>query len=108
MLSRRHGNHPTNRPALGLPILQFFSSRGHTVKWEQGRGNRDEAKGRFASPVLLRPHRDAQGKWHALVIFVDAHKWPVGKPVYLDGQPRLVSLGLYEAMKKDPNLSSFP
>ena len=70
---------------------------------------------RFASPVLLlRPHRDAQGKWHALVIFVDAHKWPndpmTGKPkqVFLNGQPRSVSLDLYETMKADPALRPFP
>ncbi len=106
-LARHRGNHPTHRPALGLPILQFFSSRGQTVKWEQGRGNRDEPKGRFASPVLLRPHRGVEG-WRALVIFVESRRWDTSRLVYLDGQPRAVSLGLYEAMKKDPKLSNFP
>jgi len=109
----------TFRPALGLPIVQFFSSLGDdsqgplkrdkaTVNWEYGRGTQQEPKGRFASPVLLRPHRDTQGHWHALVVFVDAHKWPQGKQVFLNGQPRAVSLDLYEAMKRDPNLKPFP
>ena len=106
----------TFRPALGLPIIQHFSSLGSdhgpikrwvaTVNWglEPSRG---APKGRFASPVLLRPHRDAQGRWHALVIFVDAHKWPAGKKVFLNGQERDVSLDLYEAMKADPALMPF-
>jgi len=110
------------RPALGLPIVQYFSSQPkgqpNTVNWEFGRGTDQEPKGRFASPVLLRPHKDAQGKWHALVIFVDAHKWPndpaTGKPKqvflngHLNGQPRQVSLELYEQMKADPRLHPFP
>jgi hypothetical protein len=109
----------TFRPALGLPIIQFFSSLGDatgptsrgraTVNWEWNWDTeKDRGKGRFASPVLLRPHRDAQGNWHALVIFVEAHKWPQGKPVFLNGQPRDVSLELYEAMKADPALKPFP
>lgn len=65
-------------------------------------------EGRFASPVLLRPHRDADGKWRALVIFVDAHRWPEGKPVFLNGQPRNVSLDLYDAMKNDPRTNTLP
>jgi len=97
----------TYRPALGLPIIQRYGT-GNISNWEFGSGNPAEPKGRFASPVLLRPHRDAQGNWHALVIFVDAHKWPEGKPVFLNGQPRTVSRDLYEAMKKDPNLKPFP
>jgi hypothetical protein len=49
-----------------------------------------------------------------LVIFVDAHKWPsdlaTGQPkqVFLNGQPRAVSLDLYEAMKADPRLQALP
>lgn len=56
---------------------------------------------------FARPHREAEGQWHALVIFVDAHKWPndpaTGRPkqVFLNGQPRNVSLDLYDAMKAD-------
>lgn len=75
-------------------------------------------KGRFASPVLLRPHRDAAGRWHALVVFVDAHAWPSGKPVFLNGQERQVAMitrkdgkkspALYEEMKTDPRLKPFP
>jgi len=98
----------TFRPTLGLPIIQFFSSQpkgSNKVNWDFGSGN---AKGRFASPVILRPHRDALDKWHSLVIFLDAHKWPESHPVYLNGQPRAVSLALYEAMKSDPGLKPFP
>lgn len=113
-LSGRVAEGPTFRTTLGLPILQFFSSSHNTVNWEYGRGMQGEPKGRFASPVLLRPHKDAQGKWHALVIFVEAHKWPTdpvtGKPkqVFLNGQPRAVSLDLYEKMKADSALKPFP
>jgi len=98
----------TFRPALGLPIIQFFSSQPtgqNKVNWEFGTG---KAKGRFASPVVLRPHRDTQGQWHALVIFVDARQWPDGTPVFVNGEKREVSLELYEAMKKDPALNLFP
>jgi hypothetical protein len=58
--------------------------------------------------VILRPHKDAQGRWRALVIFVDARRWPEGKPAYLDGRPRAVSLDLYDAMKSDPTLEPYP
>jgi hypothetical protein len=103
----------TFRPALGLPIIQYFSSlqdnrgqqlsRGRsTVNWEWSQDG-----GRFASPVILRPHKDSQGNWHALVIFVDAMKWPAGKKVHLNGHERNVSLDLYEAMKTDKSLTSF-
>lgn len=54
------------------------------------------------------PHRDATGNWHALVIFVEAHSWPEGKPVFLNGQPRRVLLDLYNQMKQDPRLQPFP
>jgi hypothetical protein len=98
----------TYRPAIGLPIIQRFQNGG-TVSWDESWNPQcHKGEGRFASPVLLRPHRDAQGKWHALVIFVDAHKWPVDKKVYLNGQERSVSLGLYEAMKEDARLKPFP
>lgn len=97
-------NLPAFRPALGLPIIQ----RTNGVKnWEYGRGSAQEPKGRFASPVILRPHKDAQGKWYALIIFVDARQWPAGKQAYLESQPRAVSLDLYNAMKEDPQLSPF-
>lgn len=109
-----HGGHgETYRPTLGLPIIQFFSSLGGpkgpishakaTVNWEFERDG-----GRFASPVILRPHQDAEGKWRALVIFVDAKKWPAGKQVYLNGIPRTVSMDLYNTMKADRILTQFP
>lgn len=102
----------TFRPALGLPIIQRFQSGG-TVNWEYDwERERRTPKGRFASPVFLRPHRDAQGNWHALVIFVDAHKWPENHQVQLvvnrTASPRLVSPALYEAMKNDNRLQPFP
>ncbi len=110
----------TFRPALGLPIIQYFSSLGDPTRgpiprgratvnwdWEWNHGKK-KGEGRFASPVLLRPHRDAAGKWHALVIFVEAHKWSTGKQVYLNGRPRNVSLDLYDAMKNDQRLKPFP
>ena len=90
------------RPALGLPIIQRIQ-RG-TNQWNE----RQNTAGRFASPVILRPHKDALGRWHALIIFVDAKKWPKGEQVYLNGRPRTVSLELYEAMKQDPRLQAFP
>jgi CRISPR-associated protein Cmr1 len=93
---------PAFRPALGLPIIQ--RTQHGTNQWNQ----RQNASGRFASPVILRPHKDAQGHWHALVIFVDAKKWPQGQRVYLNGQPRAVSLDLYDAMKHDDRLQPFP
>lgn len=105
-------SHETYRPAIGLPIIQRYSRIKTTNNWDFGAGGQREPKGRFASPVILRPYREiaASGKpvWRALVIFVDAHKWPVGKRVYLNGQPRSVSLELYEAMKNDSRLSKFP
>ena len=85
------------RAALGLPILTKYGNWNATSKG-----------GRFASPVILRPYKDAQGHWHALVIFVDAKKWPQGQRVYLNGQPRAVSLDLYDAMKHDERLQPFP
>ncbi len=107
LLNRKgQGSDQTFRPAIGLPIIQRFQS-GETVNWEWN-VQKKKSNGRFASPVLLRPHRDGQGNWHALVIFVDAHKWPEGKQVFLNGEPRGVSLDLYEAMKKDATLEAFP
>ena len=95
------------RPALGLPIIQRTQNGTNNWEWDWNK-QKKKPKGRFASPVILRPHRDAQGKWYALVIFVDAYKWPDGHLVYLNGQPRNVSLDLYEAMKSDPDLKPFP
>jgi CRISPR/Cas system CMR-associated protein Cmr1 (group 7 of RAMP superfamily) len=100
---------PAYRAALGLPIGQRFNG-GRTVKWEFGRRPN---KGRFASPVILRPYRVAAQQWRALVIFVDAHEWPddtmrlspaTGQPmprqVYLDDIAHDVSRDLYAEMKR--------
>jgi CRISPR-associated protein Cmr1 len=94
------------RPALGLPIIQRTASGTNHWEWEYD-AQRHKPFGRFASPVILRPHKDANGKWHALVIFVDAKQWPAGKEVFFNGLPRSVSLDLYEAMKADRALVSF-
>lgn len=94
----------TYRPALGLPIVQFFSRSRGKVNWEFGD---KKSPGRFASPILLRPHRDASGAFHALVIFVESRKWPENHPVHLNGLKRPVSLELYEKMKADEVLSDF-
>jgi CRISPR type III-B/RAMP module RAMP protein Cmr1 len=93
---------PGYRAVLGMPLITKYGT------WNAEKPDKPGGtKGRFASPVLLRPHRDTQGKWHALVIFLDAHRWPVTKRVFLDGQPREVCLDLYEAMKRDPRLEAF-
>jgi CRISPR/Cas system CMR-associated protein Cmr1 (group 7 of RAMP superfamily) len=105
------------RAALGLPIVQYFSSapkgRPNTVMWDwEWDPQKNKGQGRFASPVLLRPHKDAQGNWHALVIFIEAHKWPENRQVHLScgdsHETRRVSLDLYNEMKKDSRLKPFP
>ncbi len=105
------GNLPAYRAAIGLPIIQFYSSlpEGSNIKnWDESwNPQKRKGEGRFASPVILRPYRDPMGQWRALVIFVESMKWPAEKPVYLNGQKRSVSLDLYEAMKKDETLSEF-
>lgn len=98
---------PAFRPALGLPIIQRTGNGTKNWEWNWNTQRR-RAEGRFASPILLRPHRDASENWHALVIFVDAMKWPANKQVFLNGQPRTVSSDLYDAMKNDCQLSPFP
>jgi len=95
------------RPALGLPIIQRIRNGTNNWEWDWN-AIKGKAEGRFASPVILRPHRDAERNWHALVIFVEALKWPEGKQVFLNGKARSVSLDLYEAMKRDSKLAPFP
>jgi CRISPR/Cas system CMR-associated protein Cmr1 (group 7 of RAMP superfamily) len=97
----------TYRPAIGLPIVQRYSSDNAAVYWNYGSGLRGEGRGRFASPVLLRPYRSPTGQWQALVIFVNTHRWPAGRQVHIDGHPRAVSPDLYEAMQRDPALQPF-
>jgi CRISPR-associated protein Cmr1 len=96
----------TFRPALGLPIFQKFSGGGPTVKWEM-----PGPKGsRFASPVLLRPHKLPDGTIVPLVIFVEARKWNTTNQVMVGRMRKDVSLDLYEAMKTSPlsNVAPFP
>ena len=114
-IAASHASGAAFRPALGLPIMSKYGEWHESFDGAKARRNpRYKGEGRFASPVLLRPYRDGQGNWHALVIFVDAHKWPddpaTGQPkqVFLNGRPRAVSLELYMARKNDPSLASFP
>lgn len=94
-------NQTAFRPALGLPIIQR-TQRGEN-NWEL---SSQAPKGRFASPVLLRPHR-LQNQYWGLVIFVESRKWPKETPAYMGRQQVAVSLDLYEAMKNDTILEPF-
>lgn len=91
------------RPALGLPIIQRYSSAKVTNTWERP----EKDCQRFASPVLLRPVRLSPGNYALAVIFVDAHQWPENERVCVEKKPIRVSLDLYEAMKLDPSLIPF-
>lgn len=68
---------PVTRPTLGMPLLTKF---GDWHPFVEGRS----AVGRFASPVLLRPHFDGS-TWRALVVFLDRHQWPEGVDVAWSG-----------------------
>jgi CRISPR-associated protein Cmr1 len=86
------------RAAIGLPLNQRF--RRDNLDWKPA------GAGRFASPVLLRPHRTPSGQWKALVIFVHNHEWPSNQKVTADrGRAASVSLELLKAMQADPNLT---
>jgi hypothetical protein len=95
-------NHESFRPALGLPIEQRFMSLGNQKAfWDKTYSYRFAGRrgsGRFASPVLLRPHYDG-ATWSAYVVFVDARSWVPGEPVFVNGYTKAVSLDLYDAMK---------
>ena len=107
-------NHETFRAALGLPIVQNTQS-GQVLwypKWSAAKAQNNpnyKGEGRFASPIILRPYRDANG-WKALVIFVDARAWQQGDPVYLNGYTKAASTELYDQMKSDAaaTMASFP
>jgi CRISPR-associated protein Cmr1 len=108
---------PVYRAALGLPMIQKFSSPPpQTVTWNESfdtakaaRDTRYQGEGRFASPILLRPHKDGMGHWTALVIFLSPKMtWPSAKPAHINRSPRTVSLDLYNAMKADSRLTPFP
>ncbi|KIE59471.1 hypothetical protein A946_02025 [Methylacidiphilum kamchatkense Kam1] len=92
------------RPALGLPIIQHFSKRNikNNINWYP----RPDSKGRFASPILLRPFKSIKG-YLALVIFIEALKWPENKKVYINSIGTEVSLDLYNKIKNDSQLSEF-
>ncbi|CAI9084835.1 type III-B CRISPR module RAMP protein Cmr1 [Methylacidiphilum fumariolicum] len=105
----------TFRPALGLPIIQNFTSfyPSEKVEWFPDRDHQHAQKGagRFASPVLLRPYRvlPTDSKFYGVVIFLEPYKWDESQPVYLNGEERKVSLKLYEQMKSDGSrLAVFP
>jgi hypothetical protein len=88
------------RAALGLPITQSYRG-GSKVQWPE----------RFASPVLLRPYKDATGLL-ALVIFVHNHEMSDGAPIKRRRIPGIedrvpVSLDLLRAMQADPKLQPF-
>ena len=88
------------RAALGLPLNQRFQGGG--LDWKPA------AAGRFASPVLLRPHRTPTGQWKALVIFIHNHEWPRDNQASAGrGRNVAVSLDLLKAMQADPRLSNF-
>ena len=102
------------RAAIGLPIIQQYSS-GEKIKneWEAGDAER------FASPVILRPYRNIEGRIIPLVIFVESYKWRDGRKVELfrirkEEYPpkryiwRTVSGAseLYEAIKADERLKT--
>ena len=86
------------RPALGLPIIQRYSHVRMTNTWNPSDGDR------FASPVILRPYRTAQGGFKALVVFVDAMKWSEGATVKIGPKVVPVSNELYMCMKEDTRL----
>ena len=89
------------RAALGLPLNQRF--QGGSLDWKPLNS------GRFASPVLLRPHRTPTGQWKALVIFIHKHEWPQGEQVTAGrGRTVPVSADLLKAMQADPRLNPFP
>jgi CRISPR type III-B/RAMP module RAMP protein Cmr1 len=95
-------NQPAYRPALGLPIIQ--TTRQGTKNWDL---EQNPPKGRFASPVLLRPHKTSANQYCALVIFVESRKWATGTPAFINNRRIAVATDLYEAMKNDPLLQTF-
>lgn len=91
------------RPAIGLPIVQQYSMSKKRNEWVPHTSDNE----RFASPVLLRPYRGEDGRWDALVVFVEARRWNPGDKVDVGDHSENVSLGLYEAMLGDEQLDSW-
>ena len=97
---------PPYRPALGLPIVQHFSSCRKTITWNFEQNDySDKKNGRFASPVLLRPKRNKDGSYSALIVFVEAMRWRDEFRVSLKDKRYEVSTDLYDAMRYAPELS---
>lgn len=92
----------TYRPAIGLPIIQQYSSGGKIINEWDGDGF-----ARFASPVILRPYRGADGKIRPVVIFADVYAWNERRNAKIVDKKKStertvqVSLDLYNAMKSD-------
>ena len=107
------GNGESFRPAIGLPIIQFFSSLGGSRRQATLDWNATADGGRFASPILLRPHFDGT-EWRALVIFLDTRQWNYAEQVHVVSGSRAgtrkVLPDLYNAMKVDAvaTMSPFP
>ncbi len=99
--ANRH-NDPGYRAALGLPLLAKYGNWDHSFDQRTGKSS-----GRFASPVLLRPHRRINNSYCALVLFIDNMKWENGKTAFFEKRPRALSTDLYELMKFDAKLSAY-
>ena len=98
----------TYRPAIGLPIIQQYSSGEKRKNEWEGSGF-----GRFASPVILRTYRGEDGKIMPVVIFADVYAWREEQKAKIvrDRKNHIertvdVSLDLYQAMKGDRALRS--
>ena len=94
---------PGYRAALGMPLLTKYGN------WNtECPPNGKQTKGRFASPIILRPHR-RDNEWQAFVIFVNSRKWQTdsrtGRPFpgYLDRNVRDLSLDLYDTIQRSLN-----
>lgn len=98
----RNDHRPAVRPALGMPIIQKYSSVKKSNNW-----NMVKPAERFSSPVILRPFKSIDGKIQLLTIFVECYKWAVGEMVEINKRSHDVSLELYNAMKQDSELINF-
>ncbi len=111
------------RPALGLPMPQIIPREGE-VHWNFAWDRKShQGKERFASPILLRPHRLSDGKIIALVLFLDQKQFPANHQVQVNWQtaagvrnkqrtkgPKAINVSseLYQAMKGGPLHSWIP
>ena len=102
-IGRGEDNRPAVRPALGMPIVQKYSSGDR----KQNTWNMVQPAERFASPVILRPFMRGDGRLQLLAIFVECYKWQQGEKVKINSKEYPVSLELYDAMKNDSTLIDF-